>query len=1356
MSENPPQNNPVLELSENKFPVVGVGASAGGLSAFKQFVGGIPENSGMAYVLVQHLDPSHESLLSEILQKWTKVPVLEITNDIQVKPDHIYIIPSNKMLLASDGVLMLSKRPAPEKNKKNLPIDLFFKSLAIIHESHSLGVVLSGTGSDGTQGLTDIKSKGGITFAQDKASAEWPQMPSSAVNAGVVDFILPPSAITNKILELIKNKNFKTQRQSPVTSEFEETFPHILSLIRIRRHMDFTYYKQNTIQRRIRRRMIINKFTSAKSYLKFLGENPPEIDVLYQDLIIPVTSFFRDPLVFENLKQILSPILTLKNEKNEPIRVWIAGCSTGEEVYSLAICIHEQLRELRPQTSKKVKNLNGFNSKVQIFASDISEPAISFARKGKYKERDVENISPERLQEYFNKKDGSYQINNEIRESCVFAIHDFLKDPPFGNMDLISCRNVLIYFQPYLQKNALTTFHYSLKPDGCLLLGKSESVGSVPGYFTATDKKGKLFKKNNISESFMVPTGSKSYARQHEVQGNERIPVKRTDFEGTADEILLKKYTSASIVVDEAMNILLFRGCTSNYLEQQSGAPSHNLMKMAKPGLAFELRKILHKVKKNGKLVKKELIYTEQSGTRKSITVEAFVLPKLVDPHYLIVFQPLPSIPEKLSIGKGSGKKDEKDLRIRELEDELAQSREDMLSISQEQESVNEELQSANEEFMSGSEELQSLNEELETSKEELQSTNEELTVTNQELSTLNFELTEERNFARAIINTAREPLIVLNNKFEVITSNNAFHKAFCEKSDLTEGKRLYELNHNQWDIPEVRKLLESILPESKRVENFEIVHNFQTIGDRSLILNAMEIGDGIKNNNLILLSIEDITQRKAMAMKLEDSLHHYKEMIYSSPSLIAILKGPGYKISIANDPFINQLGKGNDIIGTSYLEAIPELADQGLKEILKEVYETGQPKYVHEIPVKIRSNGKNKLFYYNFGYQAQRNSKGVIEGVAILANDVTLSAELNKRIKESEARFHQMADLTPEKIICVNTSGKIYYFNKCWMDFTGLSQKQLVQKGWEHFMHPEELEYIRSKWEQAMTSGNDFEMELRLRDKKEDYKWHISRIAPVKDEDGKIKMWMGSIPQIHRLKEEEERKEGFLKLASHELKTPITSIKGYTQLLLERLRETKEILPESIPLIPSLERIDSQITRLASLISEMLDLSRLQEFKLSLQKESFSLNYMVEESIKDIQYSSTEARIKINHQNQLFVRGDRDRINQVLINLITNSIKYSPHNQNIEVSVFQEGKNTASVSIKDHGIGINLEDQQNIFERFFRVSGKDEKTYSGLGIGLFLAKEIMVRHDGDIKVKSEKGKGSLFTFSLPLEEINQ
>lgn len=516
-----------LIKSANKFPVVGIGASAGGLAAFKKLVEAIPEDSGMAYVIVQHLDPNHESLLAELLQKVTKIPVLEIADDIKVEPDHIYIIPSNKMLLANDGVLELSPRPTPNKSVRNLPIDLFFRSLAEVHQNHSLGVVLSGTGSDGTAGLMAIKDNGGITFAQDQQSAEWDGMPQSAVDAGVVDFILKPEEIPAKILDLIRSMDRNGFEKEDISHQEEEVFRKILSLLRIRKGTDFTYYKQTTIRRRILRRMAINKNKKPANYLAYLRENKNEQDVLYQDLLIPVTSFFRDVDIFDTLCERLIPMLQNK-EGNESLRLWSAGCSTGQEAYSLLICLKEYLNA-NP-------TLNGDKSakagiKIQLFATDISEPAIAKARKGLYTTSEVENVSPKRLKEFFTKTKTGYQLNKEIREMCVFALHNFLSDPPFGNMDIISCRNVLIYFQPYLQKKALATFHYSLNENGYLLLGKSETNSSMSEQFSPVNKKDKLFMRKNSATSVIKSSTRYSEKRLHTNEESEpETEKKRTDF----------------------------------------------------------------------------------------------------------------------------------------------------------------------------------------------------------------------------------------------------------------------------------------------------------------------------------------------------------------------------------------------------------------------------------------------------------------------------------------------------------------------------------------------------------------------------------------------------------------------------------------------------------------------------------------------------------------------------------------------------------------------------------------------------------------------------------------------------------
>ena len=853
-------------LSSNTFPVVGIGASAGGLDAFKKLLKAIPEDSGMAYVLVQHLDPNHESLLPEILQKVTSIPVLEISDDIKVEADHIYVIPSNKMMVANDGVLQLTIRPEKSKSKINLPIDLFFTSLAEVHQSHAIGVVLSGAASDGTAGLRAIKDHGGITFAQDEASAAFDGMPNSAVKAGVVDFILPPEQIPQKISEINKSINGTGGDVENVPQQDEDVFKQIISLLRIRKGIDFTYYKQTTIRRRILRRMALNKSEGPAAYLKYVRENKPEQEILYQDLLIPVTAFFRDQKTFDNLCQEVFPLILKNKSAGESLRVWVAGCSTGEEAYSIAICFKEFLGDR--------------SVSLQIFATDISEPNIRKARIGLYTKNEVEGVGPQQLKEFFTKTNGSYQIHKSIRDMCVFAAHNFLKDPPFGKMHFISCRNVLIYMDPYLQKKALTTFHYALNPKGFLLLGKSETASSVPNLFVSAGKNDKLFTRKDVPSKFIQTASQRSEQNLADLNANHKGETPGADFQKTADDIMLSKYTPAGVVVNEAMDIVHFRGSTGTYLEQAAGKPSHHLLKMAKPGLAFELRSILHKAKKVKAAVIKENIPLQVNGSVHNISIEAIPLPNIVEPHYLILFHDdnlrgnKQSVTPKGRSGRktitSKSKKDDKDLRIQQLEQELAQTHEDMRSITEDQEAFNEELQSANEELLSSSEELQSLNEELETSKEELQSTNEELMVVNQEMVALNEQVTEARDYAEAIIATIHEPMLILEKDLRVKSANKSFYDTFGVKEEHTEGVLLYDLGNKQWNIPGLRELLEDIIPKNSTFYDFEVTHTFNDLGEKILLLNARRIVQTSQGTQLMLLVINDVTELRTKMLELQ------------------------------------------------------------------------------------------------------------------------------------------------------------------------------------------------------------------------------------------------------------------------------------------------------------------------------------------------------------------------------------------------------------------------------------------------------------------------------------------------------
>jgi two-component system, chemotaxis family, CheB/CheR fusion protein len=856
-------------LSDNLFPVVGIGASAGGLDTFKRLLKAIPENSGMAFIFVQHLDPSHESILADLLQRVTKIPVLEVTNNIKVAPDHIYIIPSNKLLTATDGVLKLSSRPP--KSQRSMPIDLFFASLAEVHQSHAIGVVLSGTGTDGTLGLKAIKDHGGVTFAQEQQSASYDAMPQSAIDADVVDFILSPENIPKQLLLLNETlKSSPSDKDVNAEQSQEEGFKKILSLLRNRKDVDFTYYKQTTIRRRITRRIALSMQGSVSEYLNYLKENKPELDILYQDLIIPVTSFFRDPGIFEFVSEKLLPALLKNNQGTETIRIWVAGCSTGEEAYSILICIHEYLENKTPAF------------KIQVFATDISEIAIAKARTGIYKKNEVEGISESRMQQFFTKTNGGFQVNKNIRDACIFAFHNYLKDPPFANIDLISCRNSLIYMDPFLQKNALTTFHYALNEHGFLLLGKSETAGQVAELYTAFDKQNKIYIRKETRRKFThLIAGRKEEIFKPNYQAVEEMEVHKDNFQKNADDVLLSKYVPSGVIVNAEMDIVQFRGSTGMWLEPTPGKPNLNVLKMAREGLSFELRNAIYKARMTKEVLVKEDIPIEFMGKDCTVSIEVIPLLNTIEPHYLILFkdttpadvQSRDQMKIKTSDIKGANK-NKQEIQIRKLLMELSEARNDMRSITEEQEASNEELQSANEELLSGSEELQSLNEELETSKEETQTSNEELIIVNQELYDRNEQLNHSRLYAESIVTTIREPLIILNRNLKVRSANKSFYTKFKTTVEETEGKAIFELGNNQWDIPALRKLLESILPEKTSIIDFEVEHNFPSIGPCIILLNATQILRENIEEQLILLAFEDITEKR----KVENALKLFSD----------------------------------------------------------------------------------------------------------------------------------------------------------------------------------------------------------------------------------------------------------------------------------------------------------------------------------------------------------------------------------------------------------------------------------------------------------------------------------------------
>jgi two-component system CheB/CheR fusion protein len=643
-----------------------------------------------------------------------------------------------------------------------------------------------------------------------------------------------------------------------------EAVHSILSVVHEHSGVDFNFYKQPTVLRRIDRRMAITQLSMYADYLELLRGNSSERELLFQDLLIKVTSFFRDPEMFRELGKTVVPKILDRKTEDDPIRVWVAGCATGEEVYSIAICFLDAM-------DTAMSDVGHTRNGIQFFASDLSEQSIQKARTGIYSITEVQSLSQKQLKKYFVGEDGSYRVIQSLRDSVVFAVHNFLNDPPFAKVDLISCRNVFIYLDAILQKKALATFHYSLKENGFLIMGKSETTVKITDLFLPFSKKERIYLRKQGPGRYMQTTSDK---RRREVTAiRKKKPsgkVAPWDYKKSAETVLISKYTPASVVVDEFMEIVHINGNMVPFLNHPSGKPSHELMKMARKELAFELRNALHKAKVSQDVVIKKGIPMDIDGERLTVSIEVVPLTNIIDPHYLIIFVKkslLPPFWDRLLNRMGrkwtSTDKDFAQQRIWALEKELEQSREDMRSISEEQESYNEELQSANEELLSSNEEMQSLNEELETSREELQSTNEEISVVNRELLEKQQELRDSLTFVDAIIATVLEPFVILDGHFVVQKSNASYFRAFKVTEKEIMGKPFFAIQDQQWNAPALRSMLQRMLPEKERIEAEEITLTWPSGEERSFVFSAREIVQQKETHKLVLLTMQEITERK-------------------------------------------------------------------------------------------------------------------------------------------------------------------------------------------------------------------------------------------------------------------------------------------------------------------------------------------------------------------------------------------------------------------------------------------------------------------------------------------------------------
>ena len=959
------------------FPIVGIGASAGGLEALEGFFAQMPSQSNLAIVVIQHLAPKYKSIMGSLLKKYTKMKILEIKDGLKIEPNTIYLNQPDRDVAVMNRTLQLIK--PLQAHAVRLPIDSFFRSLSEDLGEKAICIVLSGTGTDGTLGLKAIKGEGGMTMVQEESQAKYDSMPRSAINTGLVDFILPVEDMAGELVKYIKHPYIEKDVITGTSQQkYQSNVTKILLQVRTRTGHDFSNYKQNTIRRRIERRMAVHQIDKISHYLDFVRENHAEVETLYKDLLIGVTNFFRDPDAFGVLEKDVIPEI-LKTKRNENLRVWVPGCATGEEAYSIAMILSEL-------TEKSQKHFN-----IQIFGTDIDEDAIEYARAAVYPDSIAADVSKDRLKRFFVKEENTYKVKKKIREMLVFATQSLIKDPPFSKLDLVSCRNVLIYMDSVLQKKLLPVFHYTLNQNGFLLLGTSETIGEFTDLFATRNSKWKVFKRLGAKREQVLgyPIVQKIEMATEDQKGGVRQQQKDIDIYHLAEREILNKYAPPFVLVNDKHEILYINGKIHKYLLAPAGVPVFDIIKMAHEDLRYKLTAVLHRLGKKREISISKGLKIRNNGDFLTVdlTVKPFPVSGGKEDLTMVIFEEKEP-PEKTSkMKKTSAKKKKEDPQIINLKQELKSTKEYLQATIEELETSNEELKSTNEEMQSTNEELQSTNEELETSKEELQSTNEELETVNSELQNKVVELsranndlnnllastevatvfldtklrivrftpsltrlfnllpsdlnrsisditskfnaeslfkdaeevlasliqkeseietsdgkrfimrilpyrtvenvidgivltfvditkvtdmqamelaiTAAREYAENIVETVREPLIVLDSRLQVISANKSFYKDFAVSKSETVGNLIYELGNRQWNIPKLRELLENILPEKRVMNDFKVEHDFESIGKRTMLLNARQIiREEEEEGRLILLAIEDVTDK--------------------------------------------------------------------------------------------------------------------------------------------------------------------------------------------------------------------------------------------------------------------------------------------------------------------------------------------------------------------------------------------------------------------------------------------------------------------------------------------------------------
>jgi two-component system CheB/CheR fusion protein len=1210
------------EAGSASFPIVGVGASAGGLDAFRQLMDHVPADAGLALVLVQHLEAARPSLLSDALASSTTMKVTQARDGDRVEPNRVYVIPPGVQLAIEQGVLRLS--PLDEQEQRpHLPIDFFLSSLAAERGRRAIGVILSGTASDGTAGLTAIRAHGGITFAQDPQTARFSEMPRHAVDAGVVDFCLSLPALGAELVRLASHPYLTLIEPVSATPVGAATVSHVLALVRSATGVDFSEYKPATLRRRLARRLAVRKSKDLAAYLQLLRSDPAEVRLLYDDLLIKVTSFFRDPQCFEDLRTIALPEILKHKAPGAPVRAWVVGCATGEEVYSLAITILEHLSE------------ESAVHPVIIFGSDLSEQAVEIARAGLYGEASLRGLSPERLARFFVRTERGWRVSQAVRELCVFLRHDVARDPPLSRLDLLSCRNVLIYFGRALQRRVLEAAHYALNQPGYLLLGGAESATGVPRWFAPQRPGGQLFRRRLGPSAFRFSprTGAFPYAPGPPSAGAS-APAEGA-LARHVDELVMARYGPPGVVVNDRLEVLQFRGRTGPYLEPPQGEPQSQLLKMARQGLAGPLRVALAQARRLAAPVRKEGVAIEEPAGGRScdLVVVPLKAPSGGDAAFLVLFEERPPAPPAPRPGSARGRPGRRTAASRAaLEDELASTKEHLAALLEEHGRGNEALTSANDELVSGNEELQSLNEELETAKEEVQATNEELTTVNEELHGRNQELQLLNADVLNLLDAVEIPILMLDEgrrlrRFTRLASS------FLGLAPSDVGRRITEL-----DLPLhapdleawiTRAMTEVTLVEAEVHDRTQHWHRLQIRPHRT----AAGLADGAI---LSLVDIDELRQEVVLARWSRDYARSIVEAV-QVPLLVVDLE---LRVLSANAAYY---------------------------------------RHFQERPADTEGR---LLFELGGGEWDAPGLRRAMDGLVA-----------------GEASFRGVELIH---------------------DFPGPGHRVTSLSG-----------------SAIPASAGPSLLLLAIEDVTEQREVAEHRADLLADAEAARR----------RAEQADHAKDLFLANLSHELRTPLTAILIHAQSL-----KAGHLDPAAVSRAAA--RIEASTRRQARLVEDLLDVSRIVSGKLAVEPEPLDWRALVAGVVESVRPTAELSGVLLGTPaagDPLPCRGDPGRLQQVVSNLLSNALKFTPTGGRVDALVDADGDQVRLV-VSDTGRGIEAAFLPHVFEQFAQEEG-GASHHPGLGLGLAIVQDIVRLHGGVVRVESPgRDQGATFTVTLPRE----